>query len=200
EQAFWVSGSALVLTLVLDLFRSRLRRVLDRRYRRDRQQLDQTLQRLGTAVEQLVDPPTLARRLLQAAADLMGATRGAVYLQTGDPPKYQLAGCLGDSLPPAELDAGAPLPVALSERDVCSAPADRLAPANPAAAQLRVLGGEVALALVHESRLRAFLVLGPRPGLGYTPEDRALLAALAPISVLALASAEGHRTIETLNR
>jgi transcriptional regulator with GAF, ATPase, and Fis domain len=200
EQAFWVSGSALVLTLVLDLFRSRLRRVLDRRYRRDRQQLDQTLQRLGTAVEQLVDPPTLARRLLQASAELMGTARGAVYLQAGDPPKYQLAGCLGESVPPAELDADAPLPAALLERDVCSVPADRVAAPGSSAAQLRALGGEVALALVHEGRLRAFLVLGPRPGLGYTPEDRALLVALAPISALALASAEGHRTIETLNR
>src|SRR5262249_4484969 len=58
--------------------------------------------------------------------------------------------------------------------------------------------GELAHALCHEGRLLALLVLGPKDS-PYRPEDLDLLAAFAQITVLALESAEGHRTIEQLN-
>src|SRR5205085_1421260 len=49
--------------------------------------------------------------------------------------------------------------------------------------------------------LRAFLILGRRlGGDDLSAEDRDLLAAIVPFTALALASAEGHRTIEALNR
>ena len=57
-------------------------------------------------------------------------------------------------------------------------------------AQLRALGGEVAVALEHEGRLRAILVLGPKSDGGtYSHEDLDLLAKFAPFTALALASA-----------
>src|SRR5439155_3250207 len=118
EQAFWVSGSALVMTIGLDLARSRLRRVLDRRYRKDKSQLDRTLQQLGDAIEQLVDPPTLARRLLRAAADLLNVTDGTVYLRQGDPPNFVASGSIGDRAVTGELAHDDPLPLALLEHDV----------------------------------------------------------------------------------
>src|SRR5262249_20107446 len=65
---------------------------------------------------------------------------------------------------------------------------------------LRFVGGEAAIALVHEGRLLGLLVLGPRDAGLYAPEDLNLLTAFAQISVLALVSAEGHRTIDALNR
>jgi transcriptional regulator with GAF, ATPase, and Fis domain len=57
----------------------------------------------------------------------------------------------------------------------------------------------VAQALYHEGQLLGLLVLGPRGG-GYGAEDMNLLAAIAQISALALVGAEGHRTIDMLNR
>src|SRR5204862_1935666 len=66
---------------------------------------------------------------------------------------------------------------------------------------LRAVGGAAAVALTHENVLRAVLILGPKADGGdYSPEDLDLLAAFAPFTALALAGAEGHRTIETLNR
>src|SRR5258708_5889477 len=47
SEALTVSTTALVLMLALDLARSRLKKVLDRRYFREKSQLDKTLQRLG---------------------------------------------------------------------------------------------------------------------------------------------------------
>jgi transcriptional regulator with GAF, ATPase, and Fis domain len=201
EQAFWVSGSALVLTAGLDLARSRLRRALDRRYRRDKTQLDRTLDRLGEAIEQLVDPPSLALRLLHAAADLFGVSSGAVYLRQGDPPRLHVAGHLGSAPATGELLPDAPIVQALNRFEVV--PPREAGVFVPAVAlgQLADLGGEVAVGLEHEDSLRAVLVLGPKlDGTQFTTEDLNLLAAFAPFTALALASAEGHRTIETLNR
>jgi transcriptional regulator with GAF, ATPase, and Fis domain len=63
------------------------------------------------------------------------------------------------------------------------------------------MGGAAAVAMTHETVLRAVLILGPKAGGGeVTPEDLDLLTAFAPFTALALAGAEGHRTIETLNR
>jgi transcriptional regulator with GAF, ATPase, and Fis domain len=199
-QALTVSTTALVLMLVLDLARSRLKRALDRRFSRQKVHLDRTLQRMGQAIEQLVDPPTLAQGLLQACAELLGVPRGAVYLREGEPPLYRLAGCLGP--PPAltELSPGCPLVEALHAGRSPTARVRPGQPPDPAQRQLRFLGGELAHPLTHEGRLLALLVLGPKDREPYRPEDLNLLGAFAQLTALALESAVGHRTIELLNR
>jgi transcriptional regulator with GAF, ATPase, and Fis domain len=197
-QVVWVSSLWLVLMVALDVVRGRFKAVLNRHFRREKYQLDRTLRRMSQAIEQLVDPEALGRRLLHTAADVLGVSRGAVYLRQGDPPLYRLADALGP--PPAllELSSGCPLVEALRASPAITAP-PRL-PVSPAVRQVQFLGGEVAQGLVHEGELLSLLVLGPRHGSTYTPEDFNLLAAFAQITVLALVSAEGHRTIEALNR
>ncbi|HEX4589967.1 MAG TPA: sigma 54-interacting transcriptional regulator, partial [Gemmataceae bacterium] len=199
EQALWVSGVALIMTVGLDLARSRLWRALDRRYRRDKTQLDQTLKLLGETVEQLVDPPTLARRLLRAATDLFGVARGAVYLRDGDSTSFRVAGGTGPIPPAEELAGDSPLIAALGRFETIP---PRTGPGPfDALAQLRTMGGAAAVALSHENVLRAILVLGPKSDGGlYGRDELDLLATFAPFTALALASAEGHRTIEALNR
>jgi transcriptional regulator with GAF, ATPase, and Fis domain len=76
----------------------------------------------------------------------------------------------------------------------------RLAADDPVQRQLRLLGGALAQPLVHEGQLQALLVLGPREEGVYGPDDLNLLAAFARVTVLALVSAEGHQTIDALNR
>jgi transcriptional regulator with GAF, ATPase, and Fis domain len=192
-----VSVSALVLLVVLDLLRGRFQAALHHRFRRDKHQLDRTLRRMSQAIEQLVDPPTLGRRLLHTSAELLGVARGAVYLREGSPPLYRLAGALGPEPALTELPPGCPLVETLDQRGAVTAPSP--APADAAQRQLQFLGGGAAQALAHEGQLLGLLVLGPREGSPYTPEDYNLLAAFAQVTVLALVSAEGHRTIEVLN-
>jgi transcriptional regulator with GAF, ATPase, and Fis domain len=197
-QALGVGTTALVLMVVLDLARRRFQSVLDRHFRRQKLQLDRTLQRMSQAIEQLVDPPALARRLLHTSAELLGAARGAIYLRQGSPPLYVLADTIGPAPPLAELSSGFPLVEALVAGGSVSA-VGHGGPPEPAPRQLLFLGGEVAHALLHEGQLLGLLLLGPR-GVAYTPEDFNLLTAFAQLTVLALVSAEGHRTIEALNR
>ena len=78
-EALSVSTTALILMLLLDMARSRFKKALDRRFSRDKSQLDRTLQQLSQAVQQLVDPPALAQRLLHATTELMGVARGSVF-------------------------------------------------------------------------------------------------------------------------
>src|SRR5262249_6180063 len=108
-QAIWVSTTALVLMVVLDLVRGRLRKALDHHFRKEKHQLDRTLRRMNQAIEQLVDPPTLLRRMLQALGELLVVHRGAVYLRQGDPPLYRLIDSLGAPPSLTELSSGCPL-------------------------------------------------------------------------------------------
>lgn len=194
-----IGTTALVLLLILDLARSRLMRALDRRFYREKYHLDQTLQRMGEAIRQLVDPPTLLQRLLQAATDLLGIAAGAVFLRQGDPPGYRQRGAVGEEEWPPELPSSGPLLDALhTGMAVLARPRGGLA--TTAEMELRQFGGEVAQPLVHEGRLLGVMILGPRSGTPYRPEDLNLLGALAQITALALESAAGHQTIEMLNR
>jgi transcriptional regulator with GAF, ATPase, and Fis domain len=199
-QALWVCGTALVLLVVLDLARGRLRRALDRHFRREKHGLDRTLKQMSQAIGQLVDPPALARRLLHTSAELLGTPRGSVYLRQGSPPLYVLADSLGGPPPLTELAPGCPLIEAVQARGTLPARHTRLAADDPAQRQLRFLGGAVAQPLTQEGQLQALLVLGPREEGSYGPDDLNLLAAFAQVTVLALVSAEGHQTIDTLNR
>jgi transcriptional regulator with GAF, ATPase, and Fis domain len=198
-EALGASTTALVLMLVLDLIRGRLQAALARHFRREKHQLDRTLRRLSQAIEQLVDPPTLARHLLQTSAELLGAGGGAVYLRQGEPPLYRLAGALGAAPPLNELSSGCPLVEAVRANGTLLPKAHGPA-ADPAQRQMQFLGGAVAHALAHEGQLLGLLVLGRKEGSAYVAEDLNLLAAFAQLTVLALVSAEGHRTIEALNR
>jgi transcriptional regulator with GAF, ATPase, and Fis domain len=197
-EALTVSTTALILMFALDMARARFKRALDRRFSRDKTQLDRTLQRLSQAVEQLVDPPALARKLLHAAGDLLGVTQGAVYLRERESSLFRLAGTLGTPPVLEDLSAGFPLVEALLSGRPIFAPARGL-PSSAAQRQLQFLGGEIAHPLLHEDRLLAVLVLG-RKDTPYRQPDVELLSAFAQITVVALESAAGHRTIEQLNQ
>ena len=198
-QALGAGCAALVLLVLLDVVRGRFKIALDRHFRREKYQLDRTLLRMRQAIDQLVDPPALAKRLLQTSAELFGVPSGAVYLRRGNPPLYHLADAVGPAPGLVELSSGCPVVEALGARGSLWG-RDRQAAPEPVRRQLRLLGGEVAQALTHEGELLGLLVLGPKDSGSYGPDDFTLLTAFAQLSVLALVSAEGHRTIEGLNR
>jgi transcriptional regulator with GAF, ATPase, and Fis domain len=199
-QALWVSGTALVLVLLLDLIRGRLKKALDHHFRREKYQLDRTLRRMSQVIERLVDPPTLARRLLQTSSELLSVTQGAVYLRDGHPSLYRLADHLGPAPELTELSWGCPLIEALPGQGILMSRPRTSSPLEPAQRQLQYLGGELALPLLHEGQLLALLILGPKTMGPFSEDECNLLTAFAQMTALALISAEGHRTIDSLNR
>jgi transcriptional regulator with GAF, ATPase, and Fis domain len=197
-----VSTAVLILLALLDLARGRIRQALDRHFRREKNQLQHTLQRMSQAVEQLVDPPTLARHLLQTTTELFGTQRGAVFLREGTPALYRLADAQGVAPALAELPPGCPLVEALLARPLlCSDVPRDGTEANAALRQLQFLGGAASLAVVHQGEMLALLVLGPKLSQDpYTAEELNLLAALGQVTALALVSGQGKQTIGTLQR
>lgn len=197
EQAAWVGGSALVLSISLDAARTRLRNYLDRRYRKDKTQIDHILQQLGGAVEQLIDTPTVARRLLSVSAELHGYPRGAVYIRQpeGD---YRLVGELGADTHPEVLAKDSALVTSLKQVGLI----ERLAlpPANQVRQELATIRGDLAVGLSHENQMLGVLSLSRVSGQAPVPGDAKLLAAFAPIAALTLAGAEVRNNVESLNR
>ncbi len=197
-QALGVACAALVLLVALDLARGRFKIALDRHFRREKYQLDRTLLRMRQAIDQLVDPLTLAKRLLQTSTELLGVPSGAVYLRRGNPPLYHLADALGPAPGLTELSSGCPVVEALTARDNLGLHNRQLS-AEPVRRQLRLLGGEVAQALSHEGQLLGLLVLGPKDGGPYGPDDLTLLTAFAQLSALGPGQCRGsshHRVAE----
>ena len=235
---------------LVDVGRGRLMRALDKLYRREKNQLDHTLLRMSQAVERLVDPPTLARRMLHTAVELLTASGGAVYLRQEETGVYRLTEVIGTPPKLSELSSGCPLVEALAVdsvvavNGVCQHPeklngrhqrgveaevwgrsklplsspnrnqpegpeaglplsTPKRHPSDPASAarkQLAFLSGGLAQGLIHEDQLVGLLILAARPNDGYRDEELALLAAFAQMTALALVSAEGHQTIDTLNK
>jgi DNA-binding NtrC family response regulator len=194
-QVLTISAVAMLLMMLMDLGRSRLMNTLDRLYRREKNQLDLTLSRMSQAVERLVDPPTVARQMLTAATELLGAPGGAVYLRQDQPGLFRLAEASGLNPPLNELSTGCPV-----VEEVAKAGRVRETSNNPARRQLAHLGADLAQGLLHEGQLVGLILIAGRPGREYTPEEVDRLAALAQLTALALVSAEGRRTIETLNQ
>src|SRR5262249_12928345 len=156
----------------------RLQKALDRHFRREKHQLDRTLKRMSQAIEQLVDPPALARRLLRTSAGVLGVARGAGDFRQGKPPLCRLAGAPSGEPPLVEWSPGCPLVEALANRGPLLV-RPRTSPPDPAQRQLQYLNAEVAHALTHEGELLGILVLGPKELAAYTAEDCNLLTAFA---------------------
>ncbi len=197
--ALGVSTAVLIFLVLLDQVRGRVKRALNRRFYREQYQLDRTLRRMSQAIDQLVDPPTLARQLLHTAAELLTATRGAIYLRDGETMLFRLAQTQGPPPTLTELSSGCPLVEELQRRGRTVVPPWPARSVDPAQRQLALLGGAVAQGVGHEGQLLALLILGPKELGSYGPEEFNLLAAFSQITALALLSAQGHRTIEGLN-
>lgn len=199
RQAIWVSLTAWLLLLGLDLFRWRMRKAIDRLLHREKYQLDRTLEQMSQAVEQLVDPPTLCRRLLNSLSELLSFNQGAAYVRQGEPPLYVLTSHLKDRPQLNELPPGSPLVDALAQSPLVRVPPQGSNGA-PAQQQLALLGGEIALALRHEGAVMAIILVGPRSTGRYDIEELHLLTTFAQLAAIALHGAQGRQQIETLNR
>ena len=196
--------TALVVVVLSEAARRRFQRAIDRRFDREKYKLDQAMRQMSLAVDSLVDRETLAKRLLEAAAEVLRLEWGAIYVSTTRGGPMELAACLGPAPDERVLAARNPLIERLgrSPRTLRVPGAISLVPdLDPATDAMIALGGEVATALIVEGTLAGILVLGPkRNGLPYEDEEVAFLGGLGSVATLALHSASIQRTLEGLNR
>lgn len=198
-QATWVSVTAWVMLSFLHLARSRLRNILHRRLHRTKFQLDETLRRMSTAVEQQVDPQLLCRRFLHALSELINFEQGAIFLREGEPPVYRVVAHLGSEPPVKELPPGSPLIDMLVQSPIVRARPQGTFGLDPVQRQLQQFHARTALPLRHEGVLLAVLIVGQTEHGESDIETIHLLTTFAQIAGLALHGAQGHQVFESLN-
>ena len=203
REAKVVAVTALVILTLAEVARRRFQKALDRRFYREKYKFDQAMGKMRLAVGSLVDRPTLGRRLLEAAAEVLHLEWGAIYLAGGPGRPPTLVACHGPEPDERSLAAGNPLLARLREVPTIRVPhAMALANASdPATDAMIALGGEVAAALEVDGAPAGLLVLGPkRNGMPYEDDEIAFLGALASVATMALHSADIQQTLEGLNQ
>jgi transcriptional regulator with GAF, ATPase, and Fis domain len=199
ENALAAGLTAMTMVALFGWFRIRLQTSVDRRFLRQKYQLDKALRRLAAAVDRLVEADQLAAQMLQAARDCVGAQRGAVYLRDKVAPRFELSANIGWPLAPGALPATAPLIAEARVDGVLTSRSALTALPSPGQLQLRDFDVELAVPLELEGRAVGLLLLGDKADdSAYSAEDQNFLLALARTTTLALQSAAGHRTIEYL--
>ncbi len=195
--------TAIVVMVLSGAVRQRFQKVIDRRFNREKYKFDQAMKKMSTAVGLLVDRPTLGRRLLEAAGDVLRLEWGALYLAGEPEGGLALAASYGPEPDERLLRSDNPLVEHFrGQAETLRAPhAMALLPqADPATDAMIALGGEVATPLETHGEVAGLLVLGPkRSGLPYEEEEVAFLGALGSVAALALRSADIQRTLESLN-
>lgn len=201
ENAAAAGLTAMLVVVLLGLLRDRFQRALDRRFHQQKYQLDKAMLRLGEAVDQLIEPAQLARQLLQSARDAVRSDRGAVYLRDAAAQHYDLAAWTGWPAMPVQMRADNPLIAELARSAMVGCEPSHLSAPLPALRELRVLDVTLALSLELDGEAVGLMALGPKQdATSYTAEDRAFLLALVQTTALALRSARGHKTIESLRQ
>ena len=197
-----VGATALVILILWEAARQRFQKIIDRRFNREKYKLDQAMKKMGQAVGSLVDRPTLGRRLLEAASEVLRLEWGAVYMADGGetPQPYTLAACWGPEPDDKAIEPTNPVVVRLREAATVRVSHALTSPSDVSADALIALGGELAAGLEQDGRLDGILVLGPkRSGLPFEDDEVAFLGALASVAMLALRSADIQTTLEVLN-
>ena len=90
QQAFFLGAVLAVAVASMVWGRDRLQQLIDRRFYREKYQLDKALQRMNRAVEHIVDRETLAHRMIGSCREVLRAERIAVYLRDVESSSFQL--------------------------------------------------------------------------------------------------------------
>ena len=138
---------------------------------------------------------------------MLSAPAGAVYLRQGDPPLYHLTEAIGPAPPLHELSSGCPLVEALRSHGTLAQPV-AACPLKNGSARCHSRGAAVALppgdggpgAAATRDSCSGCSCLAPAPTAPTQPTTCNCWPPSRRLTVLALVSAEGHRTIEALNR
>ena len=160
REAKVVAVTALAMLALSGAARQQFHQAIDRRFYREKSKFDQAMGKMRLAVGSLVDRPSLGRRLLEAAAEVLHLEWGAIYLAESAGQGPTLVACLGPEPDERSLAADNPLLARLGESPTFRLPQSQSAAADPAADAMIALGGGGR----RGPRLRPLTRRPPRPG------------------------------------
>jgi transcriptional regulator with GAF, ATPase, and Fis domain len=196
-----VVGLVVVAVLLLTWSRDRMQELIDRKFFREKFQLDKALQRMNQSTGGLADPEVLGRRMLSSCRELLGVEQAAIYLRDAQAGVFRMVAAEGIDRAPLNFANDQEL-LSLLESDANLHVAGGETDESPSQTQilLRQLDIDLVHALEMDGHLAGVLMLGAkRNGTRYTAEDLALLASLGQITSVALYGARVHQTATRLN-
>lgn len=203
EQQTWIIAGILMLTVVLLIWlRDSWQNLVDRRFFREKYQLDKALQRMHREVGRLNDVTYLSERMSVSCRDVLQAERAALYLRDGRSSNFRLMAVDGAS-------GGLPMQLAVPDEFVQALSFDpTLQRVNagsrdalsPVQGTLRSVQADLVHGLEMDGDLAGLVVLGPKQSGGmYSAEDLTFLTALGQITGVALHCAKVHQDMTQLN-
>lgn len=201
QQAAAVMVTMMIAVVLFGWFRDRLQQLIDRRFFREKYQLDKVMQRMNQAVVSLVDTDLLGGRMLTSCRDVLSVEHAALYLSNERTSSFQLIATEGEGHCPLQFPANLELIGQLrTDRTVQRLSAELPEEASQTQMILRELDADVVHALEIDGDLGGVVLLGPkRGGAPYTAEDLTFLTALAQMTSVALHSARVHQSELRLN-
>jgi len=201
RDALVVAATLMVGVILLAWLRDRFQRIIDRRFFREKYQLDKALQRMNQTVGQLAEPEMLARRMLGSCRDVLIVDRAALYLRDPEKNVLRLLASEGDGKFPLQFPADEELQQTLlgsSTLQRVNTPArDGLSPVQQ---RLRELDADLVHTLEIDGAVAGVVLLGPkRSAAPYTAEDLTFLTAMGQVTSVALQSAKVHQALGRLN-
>jgi transcriptional regulator with GAF, ATPase, and Fis domain len=203
EQPGWIIAGIVMLAVILLIWvRDSWQHFVDRRFFREKYQLDKALQRMHREVGRMNDVQFLSERLSVSCRDVLQSSRVGLYLSDGRPSGFRLTAADGQS-------TGLPMQVTVPDEFVQALADDptlqRVTPStregiSPVQNLLRQWQADLVHGLEIDGKIAGLVVLGPKQnGTMYSAEDLTFLTALAQITGVALHCAKVHQDITQLN-
>jgi len=201
QQAIAIAVVLMLVVAILLWLRDVFQQAIDRKFFREKYQLDKALQRMNRAVGHLVNPESLAEMMLSSCRDVLNVDRAALYLRTSADAPFQLVAALGAENIPIQFVPPAPFLEALSQAgSLQRVTLGTRSEMTPVQNVLRELHADLVNGLEVGRGIGGLVLLGGRRNAsGFTAEDLTFLNALGQITNVALHSAQVDQNLTRLN-
>lgn len=207
QQALNVTAVLMLFVILLIWLRDRFQQLIDRRFFREKYQLDKALERMNRAVGQFAAPESLADMMLSSCRDVLRVERAALYLRSstegpgGGSRPFQLVAAQRADTAPLQFTPPDSLLEALRE----GGSLQRVTPGTKSdMSRVQNLLRELQIDLVHplqvDQGIVGLIMLGKKKNAAvFTAEDLTFLNALGQITNVALHSARVDEDVSRLN-
>ena len=203
EQQSWIIAGILMLTVILLIWlRDSWQSLVDRRFFREKYQLDKALQGMHREVGRLTDVQFLSERMSRSCRDVLQSEHAALYLREGRSSGFRLMAVEGQ---PAGLPMQLVVPDEFVQAMAVDSTLQRVTPGSrdnlsPVQNMLRQVQADLVHGLEMDGELAGLVVLGSKQsGAMYSAEDLTFLTALGQITGVALHCAKVHQDVTHLN-
>jgi transcriptional regulator with GAF, ATPase, and Fis domain len=191
-------GVILTFSVVfLSWSRARIQQTIDRRFYREKYQLDKAMQRVNRSLDSLVDRRTLGQRMLASCHDVLGSEFGAMFMREGSSKFFTLVAMDGQGNMPQRIEA---------DHDMLEMLKNEVAimrvggSAGETFRTLRELECELLFSLETDGSVEGIVALARRRnGKPYTADDLTFINTLGQFTNVALRSVKIHQDFARLN-